>query len=126
MRAKHHPASVTLLPLLLAACGADPSIISPGHQALSLSPYGPQSVLSSPIVNPANGHIYYLLSQDDWTNSEAFSQTLGGHLATINDQLLERARNRARPEVGRLFAVPNRVFRNQGDCSHTPTTISSL
>jgi hypothetical protein len=38
-----------------------------------------------PVINPANGHTYYLLTPDTWTNSEAFAVTLGGHLATIND-----------------------------------------
>ena len=41
--------------------------------------------MGSPAVNPANGHTYYLLSADTWNNSEAFAQTLGGNLVTIND-----------------------------------------
>jgi hypothetical protein len=41
--------------------------------------------LGGPTVNPANGHSYYLLSSGSWTDAEAFSQTLGGHLATVND-----------------------------------------
>jgi len=55
---------------------------------LSLTAYSSSatSVLTGPIVNPANGHSYYLLEQDTWTNSEAFAQTLGGHMVTINDQ----------------------------------------
>src|SRR5205809_5740838 len=43
------------------------------------------SVAIGPIVNPANQHLYYLLTADTWTNSQAFAQTLGGNLATIND-----------------------------------------
>jgi hypothetical protein len=43
------------------------------------------SVVGGPIVNPANQHLYYLLTPDTWTNSQAFAQTLGGNLATIND-----------------------------------------
>jgi hypothetical protein len=43
------------------------------------------NILTGPVVNPANGHEYYLLEQDTWTGSEAFAQSLGGHLATIND-----------------------------------------
>src|SRR5258705_8618838 len=43
------------------------------------------SVMLGPIVNPANQHTYYLLTADTWTNSQAFAQTLGGNLATIND-----------------------------------------
>lgn len=43
------------------------------------------SIVGEPVVNPSNGHVYYLLSNDTWTNSEAFAATIGGHLATIND-----------------------------------------
>ena len=32
-----------------------------------------------------NGHIYYLLEEDTWYNSEAEAVSLGGHLVTIND-----------------------------------------
>ena len=42
-------------------------------------------VLSGPVVNPANGHTYYLLSQGDWTSSEPQAVSLGGHLVTIDD-----------------------------------------
>jgi hypothetical protein len=38
-----------------------------------------------PIINPANGHTYYLLEPKSWTASEAEAQQLGGHLATVND-----------------------------------------
>ena len=38
-----------------------------------------------PIINPANGHTYFLLSQNTWTASESEALTLGGHLATVND-----------------------------------------
>ena len=41
--------------------------------------------MGSPVVNPANGHTYYLLSTGSWSDSEAFAQTLGGNLTTIND-----------------------------------------
>ncbi len=41
--------------------------------------------LSGPIVNPANGHKYYLLNANTWTASEAEAVALGGHLATVND-----------------------------------------
>ena len=43
------------------------------------------SVVAGPVVNPANQHTYYLLTADTWTNSQAFAQTLGGNLATIDD-----------------------------------------
>jgi len=41
---------------------------------------------SSIFVNPANNHQYVLLTSQMWTSSEAEAITLGGHLATINDQ----------------------------------------
>ncbi len=44
------------------------------------------AVLAGPIVNPANGHSYYLLTANTWTASEAEAVVLGGHLVTINDQ----------------------------------------
>jgi hypothetical protein len=43
-------------------------------------------ILAGPVTNAANGHIYYLLSQNNWTASEAEAIALHGHLATINDQ----------------------------------------
>src|SRR5262249_49975762 len=43
------------------------------------------SPISSAIFDPANGHSYYLLSFDTWSNSEAEAVTLGGHLVTVND-----------------------------------------
>jgi hypothetical protein len=42
-------------------------------------------VLAGPVVNPANGHNYYLLSQNTWSNAEAEAISLGGHLATIRN-----------------------------------------
>ncbi|MCX6953410.1 MAG: C-type lectin domain-containing protein [Verrucomicrobia bacterium] len=41
--------------------------------------------LTGPVVNPANGHTYYLLDQNSWTASEAEAVSLGGHLVTVND-----------------------------------------
>ena len=40
---------------------------------------------AGPFTNSANGHIYFLLTSDTWTNSEAEAVALGGHLVTIND-----------------------------------------
>jgi hypothetical protein len=42
-------------------------------------------IVAGPFTNSANGHLYYLLTSDTWTNSEAEAVALGGHLATIND-----------------------------------------
>src|ERR1051326_3754115 len=42
-------------------------------------------ILAGPIINPANSHIYYLLSQNTWSNAEAEAVSLGGHLATIRN-----------------------------------------
>ncbi len=36
-------------------------------------------------TNPANGHLYYLLSANGWLEAENEAVSLGGHLATIND-----------------------------------------
>jgi hypothetical protein len=43
------------------------------------------AVLAGPITNPSNGNDYYLLTQNNWTGSEAEAVGLGGHLVTIND-----------------------------------------
>jgi len=40
-------------------------------------------ILAGPVVNPLNGHSYYLLSQNTWSNAEAEAVSMGGHLATI-------------------------------------------
>lgn len=43
------------------------------------------SFLGQPETNPANGHLYFVLPNSDWTNAENASVRLGGHLVTIND-----------------------------------------
>lgn len=45
----------------------------------------PINILAGPVVNPANGHAYYLLAQNTWSNAEAQAVRLGGHLATIRN-----------------------------------------
>jgi hypothetical protein len=42
-------------------------------------------VLSSPIVNPSNGHTYQLLTSSTWATAETTAAALGGHLATIRN-----------------------------------------
>lgn len=48
------------------------------------------AVLAGPEVNPANGHLYYLLTQNTWSNAEAEAVSLGGHLATVRNAAEER------------------------------------
>jgi hypothetical protein len=43
------------------------------------------NVIDGPITNPSNGNSYYLLSSDNWTNSEIEAESMGGTLATIAD-----------------------------------------
>jgi hypothetical protein len=43
-------------------------------------------ILTGPIVNPENGHSYYLLTPATWTTSETEAQSLGGTLAIIRNQ----------------------------------------
>src|ERR1035441_2922373 len=42
-------------------------------------------IIAGPVVNPANGHAYYLLSKNTWSNDEAEAVSMGGHLATIRN-----------------------------------------
>ena len=41
------------------------------------------TVIEGAIINPANGHSYYLTSTPSWPAAEAEAITLGGHLVTI-------------------------------------------
>ncbi|QDC45379.1 C-type lectin domain-containing protein [Methylophilus medardicus] len=50
--------------------------------AISLNAQAAVSVIAT---DTYNGSTYQLLSADTWTNSEAFAQTLGGHLLTIDN-----------------------------------------
>jgi hypothetical protein len=41
---------------------------------------------SGPMLNPVNGHRYYLLENSEWFAAEEGAKALGGHLATIRNQ----------------------------------------
>src|SRR5437870_160937 len=43
------------------------------------------TVAAGPVLNPANNHYYYRLTQSTWKDAQAKAITLGGHLVTIND-----------------------------------------
>jgi hypothetical protein len=60
-------------------------LILPALVSATLTSNAQIYTMSPPVANSANGHTYYLLSTANWTSSEAFAQTLGGHLATVND-----------------------------------------
>ena len=49
----------------------------------SISVYG--DVLTPPVINPANGHFYSLLTANTWTASQAEAMALGGNLVTIDN-----------------------------------------
>lgn len=42
------------------------------------------------VQDPANGYTYDLLSPASWTDSQAYAQTLGGNLATVNSATLNQ------------------------------------
>ena len=46
--------------------------------SLATVPGARAAVLAGPITNAANGHLYYLLSANTWTASEAEAVGLGG------------------------------------------------
>ena len=43
------------------------------------------NVVAGPMLNPSNGHYYYLLASNSWTGAEAQAEQMGGHLATIRN-----------------------------------------
>jgi len=42
-------------------------------------------IRAGPFLNRANGHYYYLLGQTNWATSELWANSLGGHLAEVDD-----------------------------------------
>lgn len=46
---------------------------------------GDHAVIFGPVINPANGHSYYLLTGSSWHVAQASALLLGGNLVTIND-----------------------------------------
>ena len=42
-------------------------------------------IIAGPITNPSNGHDYYLLTPNSWSESERQAENLGGTLAIINN-----------------------------------------
>jgi len=62
---------------------APPPFISVTNAAPPI-PHG-VDVLGGPLLNPGNGHAYYLLDTETWTHSESDAVKLSGHLATITD-----------------------------------------
>lgn len=61
------------------------TLVLGGIFSLSIATTQAAIPLTGPISNPANGHIYYLLTSDKWAASETEAQALGGHLVTINN-----------------------------------------
>jgi hypothetical protein len=51
--------------------------------ALSVPSVARADIIEGPLLNPANGHSYYVISPQSWTQAEKEAQSLGGHLATI-------------------------------------------
>lgn len=44
-------------------------------------------VITGPITNPSNNHVYYMLSQNTWSASESDAISIGGHLIAISDSV---------------------------------------
>ena len=44
------------------------------------------SIITGPVLNPSNGHSYFLITANTWTGAESEAQTsFNSHLVTIND-----------------------------------------
>ena len=81
--------------------------------SLATVPGARAAVLAGPITNAANGHAYYLLSTNTWTQSENEAIALGGHLVTINDD----AENNWVYDTFGQFGVTRRYYFSSGNRS---------
>lgn len=70
---------------LIRIAGSAGGFVGPTAGAYTLTVSNPGNVVCGPIVNPSNGHTYYLIYPGSWSDAEAQAVELGGHLATIND-----------------------------------------
>jgi hypothetical protein len=53
--------------------------------AATLASQAQVQLLTGPIINPENGHYYYMTTVASWTSAESFAESLGCHLATIRN-----------------------------------------
>lgn len=70
---------------LIRIAGSAGGFVGPTTGAYTLTISNPGNVVCGPIVNPANGHTYYLIYPSNWFDAETQAVELGGHLVTIND-----------------------------------------
>jgi hypothetical protein len=68
-----------------AMVGNSAGVAQSSNALLSIQPSEMPNVIAGPLVNPANGHGYYLLEQSTWVEAEAAAQILGGHLVTLRN-----------------------------------------
>jgi len=54
------------------------------HDTANAGP-APTGIVAGPIANPSNGHDYYLLAPNSWSESEREAENLGGTLAVIRN-----------------------------------------
>jgi hypothetical protein len=66
---------------------ANPIGIGPVYGVVEANAATSVFVVQGPLTNPANGHVYYRLSNSNWSEAESFAvDVLGGHLVVINDE----------------------------------------
>lgn len=62
-----------------------PKLLLLSTLSATLATSTPAQLLSGPILNPANGHTYFIGDSRDWLGAESLALSLGGHLTTVND-----------------------------------------